>query len=264
MTDTSEDNNYIKCSKCRCKYINDDDHIKNDFGYNRLEQRFKTCVKCRNKKKNVKVTQEENDNASTTTPDTVEDDKYIIVMDVETNGFIKSRTEQPHATNLWLFPRIVQFSWGLYTEDGKCKEIKNYIIKPDDWMMNGSDRCHGISQEKAETEGIDIKNVLTQYKNDIDNHCMKVVCHNANFDIRVVASEFVRAKMETPIAETCCTMKEGVNYCKITPKVKGEYKWPSLQELYRKCFDEDLENAHNSYYDVVNCARCYFKLCNEL
>ena len=53
MADTSEDNNYIKCSKCRCKYINDDDHIKHDFGYNRLEQRFKTCVKCRNKKKNV-------------------------------------------------------------------------------------------------------------------------------------------------------------------------------------------------------------------
>ena len=37
---------------------------------------------------------------------------------------------------------------------------------------------------------------------------MKVVCHNVNFDIRVVASEFVRAKMETPIAETCCTIKK--------------------------------------------------------
>lgn len=246
-----------KCSRCRSEI-----ELKY-FGINRKGEPYKTCDNCRNKKKNVKVTQEENDNASTTTPDTVEDDKYIIVMDVETNGFIKSRTEQPHATNLSLFPRIVQFSWGLYTENGKCKEIKNYIIKPDGWLMNGSDKCHGISQEKAETEGIDIKDVLTQYKNDIDNHCMKVVCHNANFDIRVVASEFVRAKMEIPIAETCCTMKEGVNYCKITPKVKGEYKWPSLQELYRKCFDEDLENAHNSYYDVVNCARCYFKLCND-
>ena len=51
MTDTSEDNEYIKCSKCRCKYINDDDHIKNDFGYNRLEERFKTCVKCRERGK---------------------------------------------------------------------------------------------------------------------------------------------------------------------------------------------------------------------
>ena len=88
--------------------------------------------------------------------------------------------------------------------------------------MNGTDKCHGISQEKAESEGIDIKDVLTQFRNDIDNHCMKLVCHNVNFDVRVVASEFVRAEMEIPLVKTCCTMNEGVNYCKITPKVYGE------------------------------------------
>jgi hypothetical protein len=47
MTEQSEAEKYIKCSKCRCKYINDDEHIKNDFGYNRLNERFKTCVVCR-------------------------------------------------------------------------------------------------------------------------------------------------------------------------------------------------------------------------
>ena len=26
------------------------------------------------------------------------------------------------------------------------------------------------------------------------------------------------------IAETCCTMQEGANYCKITPKVYGEWR----------------------------------------
>ena len=49
MTEQSKADEYIKCSKCRCKHINDDEHIKKDFGYNRLEQRFKTCVKCRDK-----------------------------------------------------------------------------------------------------------------------------------------------------------------------------------------------------------------------
>ena len=47
MTEQGEVDKYIKCSKCRCKYINDDEHIKKDFGHNRLEERFKTCVKCR-------------------------------------------------------------------------------------------------------------------------------------------------------------------------------------------------------------------------
>ena len=47
MAEQDETDKYIKCSKCRCKYINDDDHIKTDFGYNRLNERFKTCVTCR-------------------------------------------------------------------------------------------------------------------------------------------------------------------------------------------------------------------------
>ena len=38
---------YIKCSRCKCKYINDDEHIKIDFGYTRLGKQFKTCNKCR-------------------------------------------------------------------------------------------------------------------------------------------------------------------------------------------------------------------------
>ena len=51
------------------------------------------------------------DTASTTTPDTIEDEQYIIVMDVETNGFIKTRNAQPTSNNISQFPHIVQFSW---------------------------------------------------------------------------------------------------------------------------------------------------------
>ena len=226
-----------------------------------MGEQFKSCVKCRthNTYNNKKVS----DTASTRTPDTIQDEQYIIVMDVETNGFIKTRNAQPTSNNISQFPHIVQFSWGFYTEGGDCKEINNYIIKPNGWLMNGTDTCHGVSQEKAESEGIDIKYVLTQYKHDIDNRCMMLICHNVNFDVRVVAGEFVRAEMEIPVIKTYCTMQEGVSCCKITPKVDGQYKWLSLQELYRKCFDEDLENAHNSNYDVVDCAKCYFKLCGE-
>jgi len=51
MTDKSREDQYIKCARCRCKYINGDEHIKNDFGYNRLNERFKTCNKCRTGRK---------------------------------------------------------------------------------------------------------------------------------------------------------------------------------------------------------------------
>ena len=47
MTEANEDNKYIKCTNCKCKYINDDENIKLDFGFYRLNEKFKTCIKCR-------------------------------------------------------------------------------------------------------------------------------------------------------------------------------------------------------------------------
>ena len=47
MTEANEDNKYIKCTNCKCKYINDAENIKKEFGFNRLNEKYKTCVKCR-------------------------------------------------------------------------------------------------------------------------------------------------------------------------------------------------------------------------
>ena len=47
MTEANEDNKYIKCTNCKCKYINDDENIKKEFGFNRLNKKINTCVKCR-------------------------------------------------------------------------------------------------------------------------------------------------------------------------------------------------------------------------
>ena len=38
---------YISCSRGHKKFIDDDEHIKTDFGYNRLNIRYKQYVKCR-------------------------------------------------------------------------------------------------------------------------------------------------------------------------------------------------------------------------
>ncbi len=132
--------------------------------------------------------------------------EYIIVMDVETNGLIRGA----------VYPRIVQFSWGLYNTNGELVELKDYIIKPNGWTMNGSDRCHGITQERAMADGVDINIVLNEYKNDIDNKCLKLVCHNINFDVKVVQSELARADMDIKKVETFCSMVETINFCEIT------------------------------------------------
>ena len=47
MTEQYSKHKYIKCSRCKCKYINDDEQIKNEFGFTRLGEQFQTCIVCR-------------------------------------------------------------------------------------------------------------------------------------------------------------------------------------------------------------------------
>ena len=49
MTQSNEKPQYLYCSGCSVKFINDDEHTKIDLGYNRLNDRFKSCVKCRDR-----------------------------------------------------------------------------------------------------------------------------------------------------------------------------------------------------------------------
>ena len=49
----------LKCAVCKCKYIDDDEHIKVDFGYNILKERYKSCVKCRGRNERVRATNKE-------------------------------------------------------------------------------------------------------------------------------------------------------------------------------------------------------------
>ena len=51
MTEEGNNDKYIICSKCRSKYINDEEHINKDFVYTILEMIYKTCVRCRARSK---------------------------------------------------------------------------------------------------------------------------------------------------------------------------------------------------------------------
>ena len=44
MAEESKNDKYIKCSKCKSRYINDEEHISKDFSYTRIEDIHKTCV----------------------------------------------------------------------------------------------------------------------------------------------------------------------------------------------------------------------------
>ena len=51
MAEHDNDDKHIKCFKCKCMYHNNDESIKDNFGFKRLGERYKVCVKCRTRAK---------------------------------------------------------------------------------------------------------------------------------------------------------------------------------------------------------------------
>jgi DNA polymerase-3 subunit epsilon len=87
-----------------------------------------------------------------------------------------------------------------------------------------------------------------------------LVAHNMAFDEKILGAEFLRTGRKNAVTAKprLCTMQASTDYCRL-PGPYG-YKWPSLQELYSKLFNEKFEGAHHAMTDVRACARCYFEL----
>ena len=87
-----------------------------------------------------------------------------------------------------------------------------------------------------------------------------LVAHNVAFDEKILGAEFLRSSRKNAVASKprLCTMQASTNFCQL-PGPYG-YKWPSLQELYSKLFNEKVEGAHRAMIDVRACTRCYFEL----
>ena len=94
----------------------------------------------------------------------------VIVVDTETTGFGKDS-------------RLVSICWIVYT-DG-CEQFrKYYIIKPVGYYIpKNTIEIHGITNQFAHLNGVDIKFVINEFDEDILNANI-LVGHNLNFDTR--------------------------------------------------------------------------------
>ena len=79
MSEQGGTDTYIKCSKCKCKYINDDEHINTYFGFTRLNERYKTCINCRRRRAGVTTAVNVDDLCFSVTDHT--DDNFVHVTD---------------------------------------------------------------------------------------------------------------------------------------------------------------------------------------
>ena len=180
-----------------------------------------------------------------------------LFFDTETNG-LPSNWKAP-VTDLSNWPRLVQIAWILFDELGNEIERNDHIIKPNGFSIPyEASNVHGITTDRANSEGVDLKSVLTEFDNQIEKTTY-LVAHNMSFDEKIIGAEFLRNSMPNsiPPKRKICTMERTTDYVGI-PGYYGN-KWPKLSELHQKLFGVDFEEAHNAAADINATAKCFWE-----
>jgi DNA polymerase III epsilon subunit-like protein len=176
----------------------------------------------------------------------------MLIFDTETTGLPKSRQPSSKGPNNW--PHIVSISWVILNSDtNKVEKERSYIITPSNWVIpEESIRIHGITQEKAQTQGSDLAKVMGEFL--AENYDV-LVAHNLEFDYNVIHNA-VQWDLEIPFGslykKMVCTMELSRDICKLKT-MYGRYKSPKLSELYEHVFKKSpkKESLHTSIYDVL-------------
>jgi len=181
-----------------------------------------------------------------------------LFFDTETTGLPRNYKAPATDTNNW--PRMIQIAWVLSSKKGKRIDAQSYIIKPEGFMIPPeSSKIHGITTERALDEGVDLRKVLNEF-NELINESNYLVAHNISFDEKIVGAEFIRNQIPSQLFNKprLCTMHASTNYCRI-PGRYG-YKWPRLSELHIKLFGKDFEDAHDAAADISATEKCFWAL----
>ncbi len=82
-----------------------------------------------------------------------------LTFDTETTGLPKNYSAPISEVDNW--PRMVQIAWQTNDKSGNLISSESYIIKPKNFIIPfNAEKIHGISTQKAQDEGKEIKDVL--------------------------------------------------------------------------------------------------------
>jgi len=186
------------------------------------------------------------------------DNRTFFFFDTETTGVPLNYKVPSSDTNNW--PRLVQLAWILTDEEGNRIHTGNLIVKPEGFIIpSDATRVHGITTQRANEEGVPLAEVIEQFKADLDV-ATYIVGHNIDFDKKIVGAEMIRLGLKDIMdsKKSYCTMQSSINFCRIPGKYG--YKYPKLQELYKKLFGTEFDNAHDAMNDIEATEKCFWEL----
>lgn len=182
----------------------------------------------------------------------------VLFFDTETTG-IPDRSFK-WDTDYAQYPHVVQLAW-----IHGCK-VESHIIKPDGWEIpDETVEIHGISMEKAMTEGEPFAVVVDKFITD----CLDagLICgHNIHFDTAIIKANILRelGREYYDANDVESALYKGKRIDTMRPTMKwvdarmanGRLKFPNLTELYSRCFPGQTFPAHDALEDAKAVARC--------
>lgn len=173
-----------------------------------------------------------------------------LIIDVETTGL----PTKHNANNI----RIVQITMMLCNENYEKIKLDDFIIRATDFQIPSfSTSIHGITDEISRKRGVSFSSV-SKIIQDYLNQSSCIIAHNINFDVSMLIYELERlGKSSLSIIEEInkkkqlCSMKYTKELVNLRD-ARGSMKSPKLAELYLFVFGKEINNAHNSMYDVLN------------
>lgn len=161
------------------------------------------------------------------------------------------------------WPRMVQVAWQLHDAQGNLLQHNSIIVKPQGYTIPfATIQIHGITNERANEEGQDLKSTLQQFA-EVVAQTTYLAGHNIEFDINIIGAELLRCGLPNvlenkPFIDT--KNDQTTEYCAIPGGRGGKFKWPTLTELYQKLFNSGFDEAHNAAFDVEATTRVFFEI----
>lgn len=190
-------------------------------------------------------------------PSDSDGDRVFLIFDTEVNGLPTDRNLS--SSNYMNWPELIQLSWYLFTENGYLIEKKNHIIyRPNIVLKPEIQKLTNITEQ--DLKDFIATSSIVEALDDFEDALKKatyIISHNLDFDKKTVSAEFMKAARTNLIESKSgiCTMMSSIEFCSLDNK-----KWPTLKELYKCLFDDEIEIKHNSIDDAKIVSKCFWEL----
>lgn len=185
----------------------------------------------------------------------------FLIFDTETTGL--PRDYNAPLTDFDNWPRMVQIAWQLHDDKGTLLQSDSIIVRPEGYTIPfNAVQIHGITNERANEEGRDLREVLGQFMQAVERTTY-LAGHNIDFDINIIGSELLRCGLPNVFAGKGVIDTKNdqtTEYCALPGGRGGKYKWPTLTELYAKLFNDSFAEAHNAAFDVSATGKVFFEI----